>query len=854
MTALLTHPEQAVAHAPAGRAPAARRIRLVLVISNLEFGGAQRQVVELANHLDPEQFDVHVCSLSDYVPLAKGLRRPERLHVVRKRQKFDITTVVRVARLLRRLQADVVHGFLFDAEITTRLAGRLARTPVVVGSERNCDYVLKRRHWVASKLTRGCLDAVVANSSAGARYHQRLIGVAADRYHVVHNGVDTERFRPANGLAVRRALGLPEDAPLVGMFASYKRQKNHPVFYRAAVRVLEQVPAAHFLVVGDELHGGQNHTDVYKREVAALVEELGVGPRCHALPNAPDPERLYPACDVTVLPSRHEGTPNVLLESMACGVPVVASDIVDNRQIVPDGQVGFVVPLDDCTLLAERIVRLLTDRRVAAADERRGAGLGGTRVLAGPAGGIDERGVPAAAGAVRCGPRAAECGGRWPVSTHGHHRPVATLARYPHPYRAALAVCSDLDETPDRQTYAEIVRFLNTTETTSVGPGVGLEVGNSLYFFGRPGQYSYWTTDAAGRALAQRLIRSGHIDCLHSYGDLATEREHALRALAELERCDGRLRVWVDHSKAPSNFGPDLMCGHGDDRRAQVYHADVTLAYGIQYVWRGRTTAVLGQDRAAMSRGLLHLLRAEHLAASGRTVAKEMAKQALGRLGRARWRLHAANRVLRPARLRDGQPVWEFLRSNPHWAGSGAGATANGIADVLTERMLRRLCALGGACVLYTHLGKVRDARRPFGPQTVAAFRRLAAAQAAGEIFVTTTLRLLRYLTMRDTLRYSTEWRHEGVGIVLHELADPVLGVRLPSLDELRGLTFVLPRVESVTLRRASGAVVPCTLDHRGRTTIVSVPWQPLGAPELDDRSSARPVPRSEPAGVGASR
>src|SRR5690349_14936653 len=122
------------------------RLTVVQVISNLEYGGAQRQVIELANNMDADQFDVHVCSLSDYVPLVEDLHDAHhRLHVIHKRWKFDVMVVPQLARLLRDLKADVVHGYLFDAEIATRVAGRLARTPLIVGSERNTDYALKRR-------------------------------------------------------------------------------------------------------------------------------------------------------------------------------------------------------------------------------------------------------------------------------------------------------------------------------------------------------------------------------------------------------------------------------------------------------------------------------------------------------------------------------------------------------------------------------------------------------------------------------------------------------------------------------------------------------------------------------------
>lgn len=336
-------------------------MKVVIVISNLEFGGAQRQVVEMVNAADAARAEFHICSLSPYVPLADSLReRERRLHVVPKRFKFDVSVVWRLAALLRRLEADVVHGYLFDAEIAAFLAGRLAGTPVIVGSERNTDYTLKRRQLWTYRLTRGCADVIIANSGAGADFNSRTLGIPRDRYRVIHNGVNLKRFRPAEGRAVRAELGLG-DGPVVGLFASFKAQKNHPLFFEAARRVLAKFPSARFLLVGAELYLGMHGSDDYRRRMDQLVDELGLREHCRFLGNRPDVERLYPACDLTVLPSLFEGTPNVLLESMACGVPVVATDVSDNGHVVPDGRAGFLTPLDDPDAFAEPIVRLLED-------------------------------------------------------------------------------------------------------------------------------------------------------------------------------------------------------------------------------------------------------------------------------------------------------------------------------------------------------------------------------------------------------------------------------------------------------------------------------------------------------------
>ncbi|GIK23726.1 MAG: hypothetical protein BroJett005_31400 [Ignavibacteriota bacterium] len=350
-------------------------LRVALVISNLEYGGAQRQVIELANHLDRGAFEVHVCSLSRYVPLAADLEdAAERLFVLTKRFKFDVSVIWRLAAWLRRIRADVVHSYLFDANIAARLAGRLAGVGAVIGSERNTDYHLKRRQRWAYRATRSCSDLIIANSRAGAQFNQRVLGHPEEHYRVVHNGVDTVRFRPQEKAVIRARLGLTAEAPVVGMFASFKAQKNHPLLLEAARRVLDRRADVKFLLVGDELHGGMHGSDAYKARVFGMIEALGLSRACVLAGNRDDVEDVYCACDVTVLPSLFEGTPNVLLESMSCGVPVVATDVADNAAIAPDGRVGFIVPLGDAGALADRLLRLIEDgelrRRCGAAARR----------------------------------------------------------------------------------------------------------------------------------------------------------------------------------------------------------------------------------------------------------------------------------------------------------------------------------------------------------------------------------------------------------------------------------------------------------------------------------------------------
>ncbi len=404
-----------------------------------------------------------------------------------------------------------------------------------------------------------------------------------------------------------------------------------------------------------------------------------------------------------------------------------------------------------------------------------------------------------------------------------------SLRPTPYPYRAMLAICSDLDETPSKGAYLEAMRFLNTNEPTAMGDGVGLEVANSIYFNMPAGQFAYWNTDEAGREMIRMLIRSGHVDCLHSYGELAFARADAARALDELAKHDCQLAVWVDHSTAATNLGADIMQGYGDIRGHEAYHADLTIAHGIEFVWRGRVTSIIGQD---IPRKLGGLFTSRHPFASGRTLCKEWAKGLYANNELGKYAMHGANEILRKDRLRDGAEIYEFMRCNPHWGGVSSGEKARDIGDVLTDDMLAKLVRRQGACILYTHLGKIDGSRVPFNRPAVAALRRLAEAQRRRKILVTTTRRLLGFKKALREVSYEVE-HHDDV--VCISVKANKWGSRLSRLSssDLDGLTFYVqdPQRACLTVNgREISKLQRNGPDHTGRAS-VSLPWPALEFP-----------------------
>jgi glycosyltransferase involved in cell wall biosynthesis len=337
-----------------------RRLRVLLLSGGLYYGGAERQIVQLAKHLDRARFAPILCTLDGTRTLFDLNPSPTPLLVARRRVRFDPLPFLKVGWILRRWKIDIVHCFLFDAEIIGRLMGRLGGVAAVIGSERNSDYPSMPIRERVLQVTRPLVDLLIANSHAGKRYATTRLGFPQDRVAVVHNGVDTERFRPRGRALARARLGLRDDQRVVGMFASFKEQKNHAMYFRVARRILDRRPGTRFLCVG-HTPSNDRSTREYAASLRRLSAELRLDDHLSFLTDRGDVDELYPACDVTVLTSRREGTPNVVLESMACGVPVIATDVADNALILDDASGGGVVPLDDDEAMCARVSHLLGD-------------------------------------------------------------------------------------------------------------------------------------------------------------------------------------------------------------------------------------------------------------------------------------------------------------------------------------------------------------------------------------------------------------------------------------------------------------------------------------------------------------
>jgi len=330
--------------------------RVMYVVDHLEIGGAQTHLVQLLKHLDRRRFTPMVCPLK-----ARGELRGavEALGV----PVFDgglgrtlmgaggARVLWRLVRLLRRERVDVAHSYLFHPNVLTPIAARLARVGAVLASKRSLDRYPHRLPRYACRLGNALAGRIMVNAEAIARFAATEEGCPLHKTVVIPNGVREEALEaPADGIAKRRELGLPPRAPVVGAVSRLAWKKGIGHLVEATPRLLEAVPDARVVVAGDGALRG---------ELEAQAAALGVGERVIFLGARLDSIELMAAFDVFVLPSVIEGMSNALLEAMAVGRPVVATDVGGNPEVVVDGETGFLVPPADPHHLATTLTKLL---------------------------------------------------------------------------------------------------------------------------------------------------------------------------------------------------------------------------------------------------------------------------------------------------------------------------------------------------------------------------------------------------------------------------------------------------------------------------------------------------------------
>jgi len=341
-----------------------RKISILYVITKLELGGAQKHLLSLIQGLDRERFNPYILTAYDgllvdaakQIPGLKLIRcrfleRP--IHPVK-----DILTLFFIYRFIRNNNIDIVHTHSSKAGILGRLAAKAAGVKNIIHTVHGWSfhgYQPGTAYYFYLFLERFCASfsslIIVVSQWDKRKAGQQLSG-RQDKFRLIRYAINPEEFRDeAGGSRVRNEFGLSEADLIVGMVACFKPQKSPLDFIELAGVVAKDFPNAKFILVGD---------GVLRKKISALINKLNLKDRVILTGWRDDVASILSCLDVFVLTSLWEGLPIAVLEAMAAGLPVIATDTGGVSEVVLDGKTGYLVKPHDIQALQKRLEELLT--------------------------------------------------------------------------------------------------------------------------------------------------------------------------------------------------------------------------------------------------------------------------------------------------------------------------------------------------------------------------------------------------------------------------------------------------------------------------------------------------------------
>ena len=327
-------------------------LKVMFVITSMPVGGAETLLVNLVRRVDRSRFFPMICCLkekgvlgeevSDEIPVFENLIR----------HKFDIGVAWRLKQLLKQHHVDaVITVGAGDKMFWGRLAARMASVPVVLSALHSTgwpDGVGK-----LNRLLTPITDGFIACAENHAEFLKGFERFPDEKVFMIPNGIDMGRFQFDEEARAnwRTQLDISKSAPVAGIVAALRPEKNHSLFLRVAASVAKLVPETRFVIAGD---GPE------RAKLEGLAEHLGIASKVHFLGSVSDIPGVLSMLDLFTLTSHNEAKPVSILEAMACRLPVVATDVGSVSESVVEGETGFLVQPGEESLMCDRWLKLLT--------------------------------------------------------------------------------------------------------------------------------------------------------------------------------------------------------------------------------------------------------------------------------------------------------------------------------------------------------------------------------------------------------------------------------------------------------------------------------------------------------------
>jgi sugar transferase (PEP-CTERM/EpsH1 system associated) len=332
------------------------KIKITHIVHSLDVGGLENGLVNVINNLDPARFSHSIVCLIRSGAIAQRIHRKDveirEIGLDPSRFKFPIMPLVKI---FRELRPDIVHTRAWGT-VDAIMAARLAGVPRVIHGEHGRDVAdpqgRNRKRNVIRKCLSPMVDRFMTVSDDLQRWLTETVGIAAHKVVRIHNGVDIGKFSRGGREAARRMLGLADANVAIGIVGRLDPVKDHRGLLHAFALAAQGFPQAHLIIVGD---------GSMRQAIAAQIEQLRIADRVQMLGERQDVADILKALDCFTLTSVAEGISNTILEAMATGLPVVATHVGGNPELVQHGVTGQLVAPGDVGALAQAFETYLND-------------------------------------------------------------------------------------------------------------------------------------------------------------------------------------------------------------------------------------------------------------------------------------------------------------------------------------------------------------------------------------------------------------------------------------------------------------------------------------------------------------
>ena len=402
------------------------------------------------------------------------------------------------------------------------------------------------------------------------------------------------------------------------------------------------------------------------------------------------------------------------------------------------------------------------------------------------------------------------------------------VRKFPYPFKCAFSISSDIDNASSLESFIHFMDFLNSEKQTIYGPGLGLEVGNSFWFFNgsKSFQLSYFNGLTHKETLFAPIIRtylqSKHIDTLHSWGNFdkgGFQRSYADKGMEIINKYNFDIPVWINHG-INLNYQKigDYPNMHGDDPNHPCYHTDLLPKSGFEYIWTGKVTHIIGQN----GKKNFSIFAKSIIQKIFKKIKYQNVKDPI---------YDDDNNLLSPLFLRDGYKAWEFIRFINSWGNAGKLDLCE-FVDQIKIQNLKRLIKNEGIMILYTHFNENLSSSIP-----KKLYRNLMALKHMvnnKDILMSTASRILKYWEISNYLSFEVQNLEDKVIITIDENMHCPIGKKSIENFHLSGLTFYtsISKPYNIIFKNKLCKTVLNPPDETGEKSI-SIPWEKLEYPEV---------------------